>query len=217
MEIISRSVARGLGLKLFFTGVPCKKSGHLASRYVSDGGCVECNKERTLKRKQKDIEKYRESCRRACQKWSKSKEKEYRQQRKLIKPDEGALKAKAYRQRHPEKVKESAQKTRDRYRERYRNLTKDYWKRNPSVRQANRAAYYGRKRGAEGSFSSNDIKKIEQQQGMKCNGCGCDLQVTGYQIDHVIPLSLGGSNYSWNLQLLCAPCNQRKGNRLPAK
>lgn len=37
----SRSEAITAGEKYFFTGKPCK-SGHLADRYVGNGGCVEC-------------------------------------------------------------------------------------------------------------------------------------------------------------------------------
>lgn len=37
----SRSEAITVGEKYFFTGKPCKR-GHLADRYVGNGGCVEC-------------------------------------------------------------------------------------------------------------------------------------------------------------------------------
>lgn len=46
MDLISREDAKALGLKRFFTGVPCKNN-HIAERYVSSGNCVTCLKERT--------------------------------------------------------------------------------------------------------------------------------------------------------------------------
>ena len=30
--------------------------------------------------------------------------------------------------------------------------------------------------------------------------------------DHVVPRSLGGTNFIWNIQALCGPCNLRKSN-----
>jgi hypothetical protein len=41
-----------------------------------------------------------------------------------------------------------------------------------------------------------------------CVACGARFEL---QYDHVIPLALGGATTLENLQILCAPCNQRKG------
>jgi choline dehydrogenase-like flavoprotein len=43
MEITTRKEAKSLGLKKYFTGVPCNRRGHLAERLVSNTKCVECN------------------------------------------------------------------------------------------------------------------------------------------------------------------------------
>ena len=39
--IISRAAAAAAGLKRYYTGEPCKHQ-HLAERYVTTGGCLEC-------------------------------------------------------------------------------------------------------------------------------------------------------------------------------
>jgi 5-methylcytosine-specific restriction endonuclease McrA len=38
---------------------------------------------------------------------------------------------------------------------------------------------------------------------------------SGLTIDHILPISRGGRNSWGNTACACAPCNQRKGNRLP--
>ena len=38
--------------------------------------------------------------------------------------------------------------------------------------------------------------------------CGAQFDL---QYDHVIPVALGGATTAANLQVLCAPCNRRKG------
>ena len=40
--IIPRSEARARGLTHFFTGEKCKRAGHVAKRFTSNGACVEC-------------------------------------------------------------------------------------------------------------------------------------------------------------------------------
>jgi 5-methylcytosine-specific restriction endonuclease McrA len=44
--------------------------------------------------------------------------------------------------------------------------------------------------------------------------CGCGRSIlSGYHIDHVIPVSRGGLHEIGNLQLLTPRCNLRKGAR----
>ena len=48
-----------------------------------------------------------------------------------------------------------------------------------------------------------------------CQYCGVQPGKTQLTIDHVIPRSKGGGMTWDNVVAACAPCNRRKGNRLP--
>ncbi len=48
-----------------------------------------------------------------------------------------------------------------------------------------------------------------------CQYCGSTR--SGLTVDHVIPRSRGGLSVWDNIVAACAPCNRRKGNRLPAE
>jgi 5-methylcytosine-specific restriction endonuclease McrA len=50
------------------------------------------------------------------------------------------------------------------------------------------------------------------RDGWKCQYCGSAGKLT---LDHVVPRSRGGDSVWENVVTSCAPCNMRKGNRLP--
>ena len=55
-------------------------------------------------------------------------------------------------------------------------------------------------------------RAVFARDGYECQYCGAGTHLT---VDHVVPRSRGGGS-SWdNVVTSCAPCNLRKGNRLP--
>ena len=56
-------------------------------------------------------------------------------------------------------------------------------------------------------------KAVLARDAYTCQYCGTEAK--GLTVDHVIPRSRGGSSAWENIVAACAPCNRRKGNRLP--
>ena len=67
------------------------------------------------------------------------------------------------------------------------------------------------------AIASRYFETLYARQQGRCNICGKPVpNRLGFRtahIDHVVPLSKGGSNAFSNLQLTCAPCNLRKGTK----
>jgi len=56
-------------------------------------------------------------------------------------------------------------------------------------------------------------KAVLARDAYTCQYCGRDG--SGLTVDHVIPRSRGGQSVWENIVASCAPCNRKKGNRLP--
>jgi 5-methylcytosine-specific restriction endonuclease McrA len=62
--------------------------------------------------------------------------------------------------------------------------------------------------GVEGTFTNDEWKSLCLKTGKKCLKCKDDKSTL--TVDHVIPLSKGGTNYIENIQPLCKKCNSQK-------
>jgi hypothetical protein len=67
-----------------------------------------------------------------------------------------------------------------------------------------------RKLGVSGLLEEYEWQDILRAHNYSCAICGSTEDIS---IDHIIPLSKGGTNTADNIQPLCRSCNSRKGNR----
>jgi 5-methylcytosine-specific restriction endonuclease McrA len=80
---------------------------------------------------------------------------------------------------------------------------------NPEATRSRGRNYRARLNGADGSHTAGDILALYVKQEGLCVYCQTPLGKQ-YDVDHIQPLFRGGSNGPENLQLLCAPCNNKK-------
>lgn len=72
------------------------------------------------------------------------------------------------------------------------------------------------RRSAIGQYTMEQWEGRLNFYGRRCYLCGCDwdaLTPSHRTIDHVIPLSKGGTNWPANLRPACRPCNSGKRDR----
>lgn len=85
---------------------------------------------------------------------------------------------------------------------------------NPDVVRNHNVNRRAKLKSAEGTHTEKDINSMYLLQKGKCIVCAVSLGKK-YDIDHIIPLSKGGSNDVGNLQLLCQHCNRSKHAKDP--
>ena len=113
--------------------------------------------------------------------------------------EECAERARHYRAEHPEECAERAR----RYRAEHPEETR--------ARNRNRRALEA---GSPGDHTATDVRAQYLRQHGRCYWCG-EKVGRGYHVDHVIPLSPGGSNGPENIVIACPVCNLSKRDKLP--
>jgi|ERR1051326_714258 5-methylcytosine-specific restriction endonuclease McrA len=58
-------------------------------------------------------------------------------------------------------------------------------------------------------------RRIIQRDNQTCYMCHRKVGYRELVIDHVIPITRGGSHSEGNMKVACPACNSRKGNKLP--
>lgn len=91
----------------------------------------------------------------------------------------------------------------------------DWQKRNPEKKRVQRENRRAREIGAVGYYFSEHVTWHWLVQDGKCAYCNCQLNKDEFHVDHILPLTRGGSNWTQNLSLACPRCNLSKSNKLP--
>lgn len=197
IEIVTRKQARELGLKRYFTGKICPL-GHSDERQVVNGTCLECLRIKSRirrpdyqkKNRKRITDMERERCR-----------------IKAINDPEWVRHRKEYMlawRANPEnkkREKESATLYKKNHRSEYVSF------------ENNRRT---RKTSNGGTFTAKDINTINKMQKYTCAGYDCGKPTKEkYHIDHIVPVSKGGSNWPKNLQILCQTYNVKKNSKDP--
>lgn len=236
----TRAEALAIGALRYFTGKPCRKGHISIRSIPANGSCMACSNERQVRRRAENPERVRAINEASRQRHldkdlaykrkhridNLDRYKEWDRQRYLRKTPEDREKdharAKEWRDNNPERVREIARQT-------YRNNPKHYLKkskawrvRNPERwkkmqsdwRRANpeRISQLNAKRraldaNADGKLTPADVRRITATQKGRCACCKKKRRLS---VDHIIPLSKGGTNWPNNIQMLCRPCNSAK-------
>lgn len=67
---------------------------------------------------------------------------------------------------------------------------------------------------AEGFYTGEDVQSQMARQKNRCYWCNVKLSQK-YHVDHIVPLSRGGTNWPENLVIACVHCNEARGAKLP--
>lgn len=146
-------------------------------------------------------------------------------------PEYAAKKLKSsrrWRTDHPEKQREASASWRERNSEKYaenqrkwrqKNDRSDYnlkWSRaNRDKRAASSQKRRGARKGAKAELINRSI--VWEEDGGICGICLMPADPNDWHLDHVIPLSRGGSHTYDNVQVSHPWCNLSKGNKLPCE
>ena len=114
--------------------------------------------------------------------------------------EERIRKARAWHLAHPDEIAQINERSRSK----------------PEVRERHRANVRRQKyerRGAPGYYTEEQLQARIDFYGRRCYLCDCDwdaLPAGHKHIDHVVPISLGGTNWPANLRPACETCNLSK-------
>ena len=115
-----------------------------------------------------------------------------------------------YRLENKEKLSQRAKENYITIRDGVIARVKQYKQTHPITRKSSKHRRRVMERTAIGHFNDEEWRKLTSDCG---NVCACCKQEKTLTVDHIVPLSKGGTNKIENIQPLCLSCNSRKHDK----
>lgn len=219
------------GEKYIYYNSQCKECIKLKDKLY-----YEKNKEKILKQKKEYYESNNEKIKLEQEKYRKVNVEKKRQYDKIYRKENAEImkiKLKKFRQENQERVKEQRKNN-----PKIKEYEKRYRQEKAEQIKAQQKKYYQSERGRESIFKKSmkrrsykqkvqftpmERKEILERDNWTCQCCGIKVhdRSTGdwntpdkAHIDHIVPISKGGSSVPNNLQVLCRTCNTSKRNSI---
>jgi len=221
-----RLEARDKG-EMHYNGTPCNKCG-ATLRYVNSCACVACGRAHALYQRTSNPEGFKEYIKKHRKTYdyiptdtTKAKDKarrgaRYRSERSIYNLYRLLFIAYNFDLFEDALAEAEAEKERNIIAKRIANAegSRKWRCDNPEKRAAADRNKKANRKGAPGKHTKADIMRIGNAQKWKCGWCRSSIK-NDYHVDHVKPLSKGGTNWPNNLLLSCPSCNMRKKTKDP--
>jgi hypothetical protein len=200
---------------------PCVKCG--AIDRFADGACKPCKKARNAAYFKKHEEKLRQSHQQWVEK-NKDKAKAYSAKWRLANSENVKAYSKSYYAKNRNILLENQKNSSSRklYSAAWRKNNREkcvqytqFWQQNNRLKMIEKwKRHKAKRRAISGVPSPRIIDQLMRSQRGLCACCGKKL-ANKFHLDHIFPIALGGTSEDFNLQLLRAECNMKKGSKHP--
>lgn len=134
-------------------------------------------------------------------------------------PEKARVRSRRYAENNPEKTRESQRRWRTKHPEIARERVRNWHAEHPEAGRAKAHRRRALEIGSSGSHTAADVNlqiasQTDKRGRLRCWWCGGVIR-DDYHVDHVIPLSKGGSNGADNIVIAHPFCNKSKGTKTP--